>query len=106
MYAIFEHGGKQYQVKKGQNIKIEKINLNPGENINFYKIIMVIEKEKIKIGQPHVQNTNITGNIIQHGKHKKIKIIKFKRRKHHQKQQGHRQNFTEIKIININTSIL
>lgn len=101
MYAIFSHGGKQYTAKKGQIIRLEKINFKVGLNFTINNILMIVNNKKIKIGNPNIINSNILGNIIRHGREKKIKIIKFKRRKHYKKQQGHRQYFTEIKIIDI-----
>ncbi|WP_343182396.1 50S ribosomal protein L21 [Buchnera aphidicola] len=102
MYAIFAHGGKQYQAKKGQTIRLEKINLNIGQEYNISNILLIVKKNNIKIGNPNIDNSTITSKIIQHGKYKKITITKFKRRKHYKKKQGHRQNYTDIKIININ----
>ncbi|WP_343192457.1 50S ribosomal protein L21 [Buchnera aphidicola (Taiwanaphis decaspermi)] len=102
MYAIFCFGGKQYQVKEGDIIKIEKLNYQIGESIIFKKILMFVKNKNINIGNPLLKNINIKAIINSHGKNKKIKIIKFKRRKHYKKTQGHRQNFTKVKIDKIN----
>ncbi|CAL4322234.1 50S ribosomal protein L21 [Buchnera aphidicola] len=104
MYAIFSNGGKQYQAKIGQTIRLEKINLNQGKQIKFHNILMIVDNNNIQIGKPKILNSFVLGDIIQHGKNKKIKIIKFNRRKHYKKTQGHRQNFTDIKIISIQHS--
>ncbi|MCW5197182.1 50S ribosomal protein L21 [Buchnera aphidicola] len=101
MYAILQHGGKQYQIEQGKTIRIEKINLPINKNIEFNNILMFSNNGKTQIGQPNLSNIKIIGNIIQHGKYKKINIIKFHRRKHYKKKQGHRQHFTDVKIINM-----
>lgn len=102
MYAVFLSGGKQYKVIKNQIIKLEKLNQELGSTIEFNKVLLISEKDDIKIGDPFIKGAKIKANIARHGKLKKIKIIKFNRRKHYKKQQGHRQYFTEVKIIDIN----
>ncbi|AAO27069.1 50S ribosomal protein L21 [Buchnera aphidicola str. Bp (Baizongia pistaciae)] len=104
MYAIFKSGGKQHKVIKGQTIRLEKINQSIGTQIKFKKILMCCNGTHITIGKPHIHNNFILANIINHGRHKKIKIIKFNRRKHYKKQQGHRQNFTDVLITNIHNN--
>ncbi|XBC43163.1 MAG: 50S ribosomal protein L21 [Buchnera aphidicola (Meitanaphis flavogallis)] len=101
MYAIFINGGKQYKVTKGQVIKVEKLNQSIGDNIKFEKILMISDKNEVIIGKPLLLDSFISANVIKHGRNKKINIIKFNRRKHHKKSQGHRQHFTEILITNI-----
>ncbi|CAL4323528.1 50S ribosomal protein L21 [Buchnera aphidicola (Eriosoma lanigerum)] len=101
MYAIFNNGGKQYLVKPGQIIQIEKLNKNIGEQVQFTQILMISNNNILKIGKPYLTNSVIKAHIINQGKHKKINIIKFKRRKHYKKQQGHRQSFTLVKIQEI-----
>lgn len=101
MYAIFEHGGKQYQVEKGQTVRLDKLQHSIGAEFKVCNILMIVNEKKITIGTPHILHSSIISNVIRHGRDKKIKIIKFKRRKHYKKQQGHRQYFTEIKIIDI-----
>ncbi|MXP51090.1 50S ribosomal protein L21 [Pantoea sp. SoEX] len=103
MYAVFQSGGKQYKAIEGQIIQLEKLNLKIGDKIQFKDILMISKGEYFKIGTPFVLNSTINGEIIYHGRNKKIKVIKFRRRKHYRKQQGHRQWFTKVKIININT---
>lgn len=106
MYAVFIDRNKQYKVKEGQIVKLEKINLNIGDTIIFNQIILISNNEKTLIGTPNLKNYQIKGNIRSHGKYKKIKIFKFNRRKHYKKTMGHRQKYTEISIINIiNTKI-
>ncbi|ADP67873.1 50S ribosomal protein L21 [Buchnera aphidicola str. JF98 (Acyrthosiphon pisum)] len=103
MYAVFISGGKQYRVVKNQIIRLEKLNSPLGTTIEFDKILMLFDKDSIKIGNPFVEGGTIKAHIQNHGRLKKIKIIKFNRRKHYKKQQGHRQYFTDVKIIDINS---
>ncbi|AAM67926.1 50S ribosomal protein L21 [Buchnera aphidicola] len=102
MYAVFMSGGKQYRVKKNQIIQLEKLNNSPGSIIEFDKILMISAKKEVKIGEPFLKGTKIKAHVENHGRLKKIKIIKFNRRKHYKKKQGHRQYFTNVKILDIN----
>jgi large subunit ribosomal protein L21 len=102
MYAVFLSGGKQYRVIKNQVIRLEKLKNPIGTTVEFDKILMISSKDSIKIGDPFITGGIIKANIQNHGRLKKIKIIKFNRRKHHKKQQGHRQYFTDVKIMEIN----
>ncbi len=101
MYAVIQTGGKQYRVEEGTTLKIEKLELGAGESIEFDKVLMVRSDADTKIGMPFVEGGSVTGTVISQGRHKKIKIIKFKRRKHHMKQMGHRQYYTEVQITGI-----
>ena len=100
MYAVIESGGKQHRVIEGETLKLEKIEVPTGETIEFDRILMVGGAE-IKIGTPLVAGGKVSAEVIAHGRHKKIKIIKFNRRKHFRKETGHRQWFTEVKITGI-----
>ncbi|QCI21678.1 50S ribosomal protein L21 [Buchnera aphidicola (Hyadaphis tataricae)] len=102
MYAVFLSGGKQYRAIKNQIVRLEKLNYSLGETVEFNSILMVANKEHVSFGNPFIKGAKITANIENHGRCKKIKVIKFNRRKHYKKQQGHRQYFTDVKIININ----
>ncbi len=101
MYAVIESGGKQHRVEEGETLKLEKIEVATGESVEFDKVLMVGEGEGVKIGAPYVDGGKVTAEIIAQGRHKKIKIMKFRRRKHSMKQAGHRQWFTEVKITGI-----
>jgi len=101
MYAVIVSGGKQYRVQEGMSLKLEKIEEEVGKSINFDRVLMVVDGEKIVIGEPEVKGAKVTAEILAQGRHKKVKILKFKRRKHHMKQMGHRQWFTEVKITGI-----
>lgn len=103
MYAVFISGGKQYRVKKNQIIQLEKLHNPPGTIIEFDKIMMISNEKEVKIGNPFLFGSKIKAHIENHGRLKKIKIIKFNRRKHYKKQQGHRQYFTKVKILDINS---
>ncbi|MAZ77061.1 MAG: 50S ribosomal protein L21 [Legionellaceae bacterium] len=100
MYAVIETGGKQYRVTKGQQIKVEKLDLEPGKTVDFDKVLLVGEGESLKVGAPYAE-AKVSGKVVEHGRHQKINIIKFKRRKHHMKRQGHRQHFTQVEITDI-----
>ncbi|QCI22242.1 50S ribosomal protein L21 [Buchnera aphidicola] len=105
MYAIFLSGGKQYKAIKDQTIRLEKLNDVIGTTVEFNQVLMISNKSSINVGNPFIIGAKIKANIESHGRLKKIKIIKFNRRKHYKKQQGHRQYFTDVKIIDIaNTS--
>jgi large subunit ribosomal protein L21 len=101
MYAVIQSGGKQHRVSEGQTVKLEKIESETGATVDFDKVLMVTDGDKVTIGQPYVKGAKVSGEVVSHGRGKKVKIIKFKRRKHHMKQMGHRQWFTEIKITGI-----
>ncbi|HET8904253.1 50S ribosomal protein L21 [Saccharospirillum sp.] len=101
MYAVIVSGGKQYRVSEGETLKLEKIEAETGASIDFDKILLVVNGEKVNIGAPVVAGAKVTAEVVAHGRHKKVKILKFKRRKHHMKQMGHRQWFTEVKITGI-----
>jgi len=101
MYAVIQTGGKQYRVKEGATLKIEKLELGEGDSIEFDKVLMVGEGSDVKIGQPFVVGGKVSATVTSQGRHKKVKIIKFKRRKHHMKQMGHRQYYTEVQITGI-----
>ncbi len=101
MYAVIQTGGKQYRVGEGDKLKLEKLPAAEGDTVEFDKVLMVRSEEGIKAGQPFVEGSKVTARVIAHGRHKKINILKFKRRKHHMKRQGHRQYYTEVEITGI-----
>ena len=101
MYAVIETGGKQYRVAEGQSIKVEKLNVEEGSSIDLDKVLLVANGDDIKVGAPYVAGGKVTATVKGHGRGKKIHIIKFRRRKHYQKEQGHRQHYTELEITGI-----
>lgn len=104
MFAVIKTGGKQYRVKEGDIIKVETLPEEVGSEVKFQEVLLVGEGEAVTIGSPFVVKAAVKAEIIAHGRHKKIRIIKFRRRKHHMKRMGHRQNFTQIKITGIAAS--
>ena len=98
MYAVIKTGGKQYRVQEGDKLKVEKIETEVGKKHTFNEVMMVGEGDKVTIGTPLVEKASVEAKIVAQGKGKKVNIIKFHRRKHHLKRQGHRQLFTEIEI--------
>ena len=98
MYAVIKTGGKQYRVSAGQKLKVEQIPADVGAEVTIDQILMVGEGESVKIGTPVVAGASVTATVVSHGRHDKIKIFKMRRRKHYQKHQGHRQNYTELRI--------
>ena len=101
MYAVIKTGGKQYRVAAGEKIKVEQIPADVGSEITIDQVFMVGEGEAVKIGTPVVAGASVKATVVSHGRHDKIKIFKMRRRKHYQKHQGHRQNYTEIRIDGI-----
>lgn len=101
MNATFLTGGKQYIVVEGQTVKVEKLEYAMGETIEFDQVLLTSNGNEIKIGAPFVDGAKVTATVVQHGRAKKIKVIKFRRRKHSRTQQGHRQWYTELKITGI-----
>jgi len=101
MYAVILSGGKQYRVKEGDTLKLESLPEAVGQAVNFDKVLLVGEGSDIQLGAPYLKNGKVSATVVSEGRHKKIHIIKFHRRKHHEKWQGHRQNYTEVKITEI-----
>ena len=102
MYAVVKTGGKQYRVSAGQKLKVEQIPADVGAEITLDQILMVGEGKSVKVGAPLVSGASIKATVVSHGRHDKVKIFKMRRRKHYQKHQGHRQNYTELRIDAIN----
>ena len=101
MYAVIKTGGKQYRVVAGEKLKIEQIPAEVGAEITLDQVLMVGEGESVKVGAPLVAGASVKCTVVSHGRHDKVKIFKMRRRKHYQKRQGHRQNYTEIRIDDI-----
>ncbi len=101
MYAIIRTGGKQYRVSEGDTLRVETLEANTGDAVEFDQVLMVGEGDSIKIGTPLVDGGKVTAKVKAHGRGDKVEIIKFRRRKHHMKRMGHRQNYTEVEITGI-----
>lgn len=101
MYAVFQSGGKQHRVSEGQVVRLEKLEIATGNTVEFDSVLMVVNGEDVKIGAPVVAGAKVVAEVVEHGRGEKVKIVKFRRRKHSRKQQGHRQWFTAVKITGI-----
>ena len=102
MHAVIKTGGKQYRVAVGDMLKFEELRAEIGTTIDFSEVLMITNGDKVTCGTPFIANATVQAEVLDHGRHKKIRIIKFRRRKHHMKQMGHRQNYTQVKITAIN----
>ena len=101
MYAVIETGGKQHRVEEGETLDIEKLEAATGDKVDFDNVLMVADGDKIEVGAPYVSGSKVSAEVVSHGRGDKVKIIKFSRRKHYRRQQGHRQWYTRIKITKI-----
>ncbi len=101
MYAVIKSGGKQHRVVEGETLKVELLNAEPGQAITIEDVLMVVNGDNIQIGAPVVAGAKVLAEVVRHGRHEKVRIVKMRRRKHYRKQQGHRQYFTELKITGI-----
>jgi large subunit ribosomal protein L21 len=102
MYAVIKTGGKQYRVIAGQKMKIEQITADIGQQVTITEVLAVGEGESLVVGTPLVSGASVVVTVLSQGRHDKVRIFKLRRRKHYQKNQGHRQNYTEIQIASIN----
>ena len=102
MFAVIKTGGKQYRVQEGQTLKVEKLAVEAGSAVEFAEVLLVSYGDDVKVGAPVVEGVKVTAEVVAHGRGDKVKILKFRRRKHSMKRQGHRQWFTEVKITGIN----
>jgi len=101
MYAVVKTGGKQYKVAAGEKLKVEQIPADVGAQVVLDQVLLVGEGESVRLGQPVVAGASVKATVLAQGRHDKVKIFKMRRRKHYQKHQGHRQNYTELKIDSI-----
>ncbi|MES9814545.1 MAG: 50S ribosomal protein L21 [Candidatus Thiodiazotropha sp.] len=101
MYAVIQTGGKQYRVSEGDTIKVEMLTADAGASVELDKVLMITNGDDVKVGTPYVDGGKVTATVKSHGRGKKVKIIKFRRRKHHMKRQGHRQWYTELQVTGI-----
>jgi len=102
MYAVIKTGGKQYKVAAGEKLKVEQIPADIGSEIILDQVLAVGAGDTITFGAPLVEGAKVQVKVVAHGRHDKVKIFKMRRRKHYQKRQGHRQNYTELEIVSIN----
>ena len=100
MYAVLVTGGKQYRVMQGETLRVEKLEAEAGSEIKFDNILMLGDADGIKLGDA-LKGASVAAKVVGHGRADKVRIVKFRRRKHHRKQMGHRQHYTEIEITGI-----
>ncbi len=101
MYAVVKTGGKQYKVAAGEKLKIEQIAADVGQEIVFDQVLAVGQGDQLQIGAPVIAGASVKATVVAQGRHDKVRIFKMRRRKHYQKRQGHRQNYTEVEISSI-----
>lgn len=101
MYAVIKTGGKQYRVREGDTLRVEKLAAEAGAKIQFDQVLMVGEGDKVTVGAPYVSGTQVSATVLAQGRGDKIKVVKFKRRKNYLRQKGHRQAYTEVEITKI-----
>lgn len=101
MYAVIKTGGKQYKVAPGEQLRIETLKADVGQTVSFDEVLMIANGDAVQVGAPTVAGGKVNAEVMAHGRGDKIRIIKHRRRKHYHKEQGHRQNFTEVKITDI-----
>ena len=102
MYAVVKTGGKQYKVAVGEKLKVEQIPADINSEIVLEEVLMIADGDKVSLGTPLVAGASVKATVVSHGRHEKVTIFKMRRRKHYQKHQGHRQNYTELQITAIN----
>ena len=101
MYAVIKTGGKQYKVAPGEKLKVEQIPADVGAEVVLDQVLMIGEGESVRLGQPTVAGASVKATVVAHGRGDKVRIFKMRRRKNYHRTQGHRQNFTELKIESI-----
>jgi large subunit ribosomal protein L21 len=102
MYAIIETGGKQYRVQEGDTLFVEKLEVNPGETVEFDKVLALSKEGQLSVGTPVVNGAKVSATVVENGKGPKVIVFKYKAKKDYRKKQGHRQPYTKIKIEKIN----
>jgi len=101
MYAVIKSGGKQYRVESGAQVRVESLVADVGAAVAFEEVLLVGNGDQVKVGAPLISGAKVKATVVSHGRGDKVKIFKMRRRKHFQKHQGHRQNYTEVRIDEI-----
>ena len=101
MFAVIKTGGKQYRVSQGDKLRVETLDADEGDAVNLDQVMMVGEGDKVTVGEPLISGASVSAKVLNHGRGKKVDIVKFRRRKHYRRQMGHRQNYTEVEITGI-----
>ena len=101
MYAVIVTGGKQHKVREGEKLRVEKLSAMAGETVEFDRVLMVSDRDGVKVGTPYLEGGRVSATVNAHGRGEKIDVIKFKRRKNYLRRMGHRQSFSEVTITGI-----
>jgi len=101
VYAVIKTGGKQYKLAQGDVVRVEKLDAEEGAAVELDKVLMIADGDSVNVGTPYVDGGKVSATVKSHGRAKKVEIMKFRRRKHHQKRTGHRQYYTEIEVTGI-----
>lgn len=101
MYAVIQTGGKQYRVSEGDTIRVEKLAADEGAQVLLDRVLLMADGDSVKVGTPYVEGGSVSAMVERHGRASTVSIVKFRRRKHYLKRQGHRQWFTALKITSI-----
>ena len=101
MYAVIATGGKQYKVREGDRLRIEKLAAPEGDTVEFDRVLMVSDDDGVKVGNPYLEGGRVSATVSAHGRGDKVDVIKFKRRKNYLRRMGHRQSFSEVTITGI-----
>lgn len=101
MFAVIETGGKQYRVEEGSRVSVEKLDAQVGDELEFDKVLMVVDGETVNIGTPLVDGVSVKAKVVEQSRHKKIRVVKFKRRKNYLRRAGHRQHYTALEVTSI-----
>ncbi|AGM41442.1 50S ribosomal protein L21 [Spiribacter salinus M19-40] len=101
MYAVIKSGGKQYRVAEGDVLRIEKLSAETGETIKFDEVLLVADGDKVQVGTPRLDGGSVSAEVLEQGRARKIEVVKFKRRKDYERHDGHRQQYTEVRITGI-----
>lgn len=101
MYAVIKSGGKQYRVAEGDVLKVEKLNAEAGDTVDFDEVLLVADGDDVKVGTPRLDGGRVSAEVVSQGRGRKIEVVKFKRRQDYQRHYGHRQHYTEVRITGI-----
>ena len=101
MYAVINSGGKQIRVTPGEVVRLESLQGNVGDKVSLEDVLLISSDDEIKVGTPVIKGAKVDATIVEHGRGKKITVFKFKRRKMYRRKQGHRQNYTAVKVESI-----
>jgi large subunit ribosomal protein L21 len=101
MFAVFKSGGKQHRVSEGEVVRLERLDAEPGASVEFDEVLLIAEGDNVNVGAPFVSGGKVTAEVVGHDRGDKIRIVKFRRRKHYMRRAGHRQWYTDVRITGI-----